>query len=162
MLLFLFVLLPGDLLISSYFLHCIFYLIYSSLKKIFSILSSSRSPTLLTLFPNPPSSPLPPVLLHLSPLPSSSLPSLTSGVSQVIELEKLLASGGTPDDIRARIEKNPEAVTVTETVAAVEESDKDKEKEKEVAKVEVEKVDEAATPPVETPIVEALPVSVPV
>jgi hypothetical protein len=79
-------------------------------------------------------------------------------------LEKLLASGGTPDDIRARIEKTPEAVTVTvtETAVAVEESDKEKEKEKEVAKVELEKVEEAASPPVETPIVEALPVSVPV
>lgn len=72
----------------------------------------------------------------------------------MIELEKLLAAGGTPDDIRARIEKASEAVP--EAVVEVQE------KEKEAAKVEVEKVEEVVTPPVETPIVEALPVSVPV
>lgn len=72
----------------------------------------------------------------------------------MIELEKLLAAGGTPDDIRARIEKTSEAVP--EAVVEVQE------KEKEAAKVEVEKVEEVVTPSVETPIVEALPVSVPV
>lgn len=95
-----------------------------------------------------------PALNPYLPLPSLPSPSPPVGVSQVIELEKLLAAGGTPDDIRARIEKTSEAVP--EAVVEVQE------KEKEAAKVEVEKVEEVVTPPVETPIVEALPVSVPV
>ena len=57
---------------------------------------------------------------HLIPFVTSSYFSAVSvaftGVSQVIELEKLLAAGGTPADIRLKIAKP--AATATEEVAA--------------------------------------------
>ena len=120
------------------------FLPFPSTSSLLALSITSSLPP-LNLYPAQPST-----LIYPYPYP----PSPPVGVSQVIELEKLLAAGGTPDDIRARIEKASEAVP--EAVVEVQE------KEKEAAKVEVEKVEEVVTPPVETPIVEALPVSVPV
>ena len=40
-----------------------------------------------------------------------------SGVSKVVELEKMLAAGGTPDDIRAKIAKPADSAVAVEAAA---------------------------------------------
>lgn len=71
----------------------------------------------------------------------------------MIELEKLLAAGGTPDDIRSRIEKPSESLAANDVTV---EKEKEKEKEKEgsgVKEEQAEGVDSAETPvSVPTPV----------
>lgn len=76
----------------------------------------------------------------------------------MIELEKLLAAGGTPDDIRSRIEKPSESLAAVIDAAndVTVEKEKEKEKEKEgsgVKEEQAEGVDSAETPvSVPTPV----------
>lgn len=74
----------------------------------------------------------------------------------MIELEKLLAAGGTPDDIRIRIEKPSEALAAIIDAANDVTVEKEKEKEKEgsgVKEEQAEGVDSAETPvSVPTPV----------
>lgn len=53
----------------------------------------------------------------VSPLPLTNYP---PGVSKVVELEKMLAAGGTPDDIRAKIAKPTDAAEEAAVEAVVE------------------------------------------
>lgn len=77
----------------------------------------------------------------------------------MIELEKLLAAGGTPDDIRARIEKPADVPSLTDASDAADiTTEKEKEKEESTAAA-VEQAEENSEAPASVPnpvLIEAL------